>query len=101
LLFVLVYATRGAETSIAAEYLELTGNLLIAILLGLAAGLVTRYFCGIVLPTRWLVLLTAVIALLMGICELLHVPYLLTILTMGITVSSTSDLADKINAALD
>lgn len=101
LLFVLVHATRGAENSIAAEYLELTGNLLIAILLGLAAGLVTSYFCGIVLPTRWLVLLTAVIAPLMGMCELLHVPYLLTFLTMGITVSSTSDLADEINAALD
>ena len=97
----MVHATRGAETSIAAEYLELTGNLLIAILLGLAAGLVTSYFCGIVLPIQWLVLLTAVIAPLMGMCELLHVPYLLTFLTMGITISSTSDLTDEINTALN
>ena len=74
---------------------------MIAILLGISGRSRDQLFCGIVLPTRWLVLLTAVIAPLMGMCELLHVPYLLTFLTMGITISSTSDLADEINAALN
>ena len=101
LLFVLVHATRGADISIGAEYLELTRDLAVAALLGMLAGLVVSYFCGIFPSTRWLVLLTAVIAPLMAVCELLHVPYLLTFLTMGTTVASTSDLADDISETLD
>ena len=38
---------------------------------------------------------------LMAVCELLQVPYLLTFLTMGTTVASTSDLADDISKSLD
>lgn len=101
LLFVLVHATRGADISIAAEYLELTRNLAVATLLGMIAGVVVSFFCGILPSTRWLVLLTAVIVPLMAACELLQVPYLLTFLTMGILVASTSDLADEINESLD
>ncbi len=101
LLFVLVHATRGADISIGAEYLELTRNLAVAVLLGLVAGLAVSFFCGILLSSRWLVLLIAVICPLMAACELLHVPYLLTFLTMGITVASTSDLAEDISEALD
>ena len=101
LLFVLVHATRGADISIAAEFLELTRDLAIAVLLGMVAGLVVSFFCGILTPSRWLVLLSAVIAPLMAVCELLHVPYLLTFLTMGITVASTSEVASHISEALD
>ncbi len=101
LLFVLVHATRGAETSIGAEYLELSRNLVAAAVLGMGAGLAVSFFCGIVPSTRWLVLLTAVVAPLMAVCELLHVPYLLTFLTMGITVASTSELAQEISETLD
>lgn len=101
LLFVVVHAARGADTSIGAEYLELTRDLVGAGLLGMIAGLAVSFFCGIVPSTRWLVLLTAVIAPLMAVCELLHVPYLLTFLTMGITVASTSDLADEVCETLD
>jgi Kef-type K+ transport system membrane component KefB len=100
-LFVLVHATRGANISIGAEYLELTRNLLVATLLGMISGLAVSFFCGILQSTRWLVLLTAVIAPLMAMCELLNVPYLLTFLTMGATVASTSDLADEISETLD
>lgn len=101
LLFVLVHATRGAEISIGAEYIELTRNLASATLLGMLAGLVVSFFCGILPSTRWLVLLTAVIAPLMAVCELLHVPYLLTFLAMGTTVASTSEVADEISETLD
>jgi len=62
LLFVVVHATRGADISIGAEYLELTRDLAMATLLGMVAGLVVSFFCGIVPSTRWLVLLIAVIA---------------------------------------
>ncbi len=101
LLFVVVHAMRGADTSIGVEYLELTRDLIAATFLGLMAGLAVGFFCGIVPSTRWLVLLTAVIAPLMAACELLQVPYLLTFLTMGITVASTSDLADEVCDSLD
>ncbi len=101
LFFVLIHATRSADISIGAEYLELTRDLAVAMLLGTLAGLVVSYCCGIFPSTRWLVLLTAVIAPLMAICELLHLPYLLTFLTMGTTVASTSELADEISEALD
>ncbi len=104
LLFVVVHATRHADVSIGsigAEYLVLTRNLIAASLLGMLAGLAVSFFCGLVPSTRWLVLLTAVIAPLMAVCELLHVPYLLTFLTMGITVASTSDLANEVCETLD
>lgn len=100
-LFVLVHATRDAKASIAVESLELTRNLFAAGMLGMIAGVVVSFFCGMVPPTRWLVLLTAVIAPLMAVCELLHVPYLLTFLTMGVSVASTSDVADDVCEALD
>ena len=101
LLFVVVHVTRGADVSIATEYLELTRDLAIATSLGMIAGLIVSYFCGIIPSTRWLVLLTAIIAPLMAVCEILTVPYLLTFLTMGTTVASTSDMADEISEALD
>ncbi|MCA9236246.1 MAG: cation:proton antiporter [Planctomycetales bacterium] len=101
LLFVLVHASRSADASIVAESLELARNLFAAGVLGAIAGLVVSFFSGIVPSTRWLVLLTAVIAPLMAVCELVHAPYLLTFLTMGVTVASTSDLADEVCEALD
>lgn len=79
----------------------MTRNLAIATLLGMVAGLAVSFFCGIVPSSRWLVLFIAVIAPLMALCELLHVPYLLTFLTMGATVASTSDLSDDISETLD
>ncbi|QDU99057.1 cation:proton antiporter domain-containing protein [Lignipirellula cremea] len=100
-LFVIVHATRGAEISIGLEYLELTYNLALATLLGVLAGLTVSFLCGILPATRWLVLLTTVIAPLMAVCELLPVPYLLTFLAMGATVASTSDVADEISETLE
>ncbi len=101
LLFVIVHATRGAEISIGKEYLELSAHLAIAASLGALAGIAVSFFCGILPATRWLVLLTTVIAPLMAACELLSVPYLLTFLAMGATVASTSDVANEISQSLE
>jgi len=101
LLFVLVHASRGGDVSVVGEYFELTRDLGVAALLGIGAGLALSFFCGLLPSTRWLVLLTAVIAPLMAFCELLNVPYLLTFLAMGTTLASASDLADDISQALD
>jgi hypothetical protein len=70
-------------------------------LLGITAGLLVSFACGILLAPRWLVLLTAVITPVMAACELLDVPYLLTFLAMGVTVASTSDIAEGISKTLD
>jgi Kef-type K+ transport system membrane component KefB len=101
MLFVLVQSTRGGEISITAEYLDLMRHLVAAILLGVVAGLTVTFFCGILAATRWLVLLAAVIAPVLALCELSDVPYLLTFLTMGITVSSTSEQSTEISETLD
>ena len=101
LLFVLVHATAGEGISICAEFLGLAANLGTALALGITAGLATSFFCGIFSSTRWLVLLIAVIAPLMAVCELTQVSFLLTFLTMGTVVASTSNVADKISESLD
>lgn len=101
LLFVLIHWARGGPISIGAEYFDLTLDLGIAALLGIGAGLAVSFFCGLLPSSRWLVLLTAVIAPLMAVCELLNVPFLLTFLTMGTTLASASDLTDDISEALD
>ncbi len=100
-LFVMVYATRNADVSMVRECLHLTGELVIATLLGVVAGIAVSFFCGILATTRWLLLLTAVIAPLMAICELWQLSYLLMFLTIGTTVASTSDVSDEISGALD
>ena len=101
LLFVLVHWTRGAEVSVGAEYLDLTRDLVIAASLGIGAGLAVSFFCGLLHSSRWLLLLTAVIAPLMAVCEILHIPFLLTFLAMGTTLATASDIADDISEALD
>lgn len=101
LLFVVVHATRGAEVSIAAEYFDLLLDLGITAALGIGAGLAVGFFCGLLPSSRWLVLLTAVIAPLMAVCEILYVPYLLTFLAKGTILASASDLGDQITETLD
>jgi len=48
LLFVVVHAARGADTSIGVEYLELTRDLIAASVFGMVAGLAVSFLCGIV-----------------------------------------------------
>ncbi len=69
--------------------------------LGIAAGLVVSYGCGLLRMTRWLVLLVATTTFLLGVCESLGIPYMLTFLVMGVTVANTSDKKGMIVDELD
>ncbi|MGE3805741.1 MAG: cation:proton antiporter, partial [Gemmataceae bacterium] len=83
------------------ELWHLVRDLIGSIGLGLVAGLVVSYGCGLLAKPRWFVLLVAVATLLLGAAEALHVPYLLTFLAMGITVANLSDQEKEISAELD
>lgn len=69
--------------------------------LGVAAGLMVSYGCGLLNMKRWLVLLVAATTFLLGVCESFDLPYMLTFLVMGVTVANTSDMKGKIVDELD
>ena len=89
------------SVSVLVEVRLLAQDLVGSIALGMAAGLVVSYCYGLVGETRRLVLLFAAVILILGICELVGVPYLLTFLAMGITVVNTSDQTRQVLAELD
>ncbi len=72
-----------------------------SIALGIAGGLVISYGCGLLKMSRWLVMLVATAAFLLGVCEELETPYMVTFLVMGVTVANTSDMTGKIVDELD
>ncbi len=72
-----------------------------SVALGVAGGLVVSYAFGLVAETRRLILLMAVVALLLSVCQLARVPYLLTFLAMGVTVANSSDQSRQVLAELD
>jgi len=69
--------------------------------LGIAGGLLISYACGLLSPNRWLVLLVAVATGVLGLCEVLAVPYLLTFLAMGATVANASDRTNDVRQELE
>ena len=77
------------------------GNLGFATLIGAVSGLLVSFFCGLIAGKRWLVLLIGMVAIVLGVCEGLEVPYLLAFLTMGLTVVNTSTEAKAITKELD
>ncbi len=77
------------------------GNLGFATLIGAVSGLLVAFFCGLIAGKRWLVLLIGTMAMVLGVCEGLDVPYLLAFLTMGLTVVNTSTEAKAITKELD
>ncbi len=83
------------------EALMVCRNLLGSVCAGLVAGLLISYLCGWLSATRWLVTLVASTTFLLGICEMLDIPYLLTFLVMGVTVANTSQMTEKIVDELD
>ncbi|TWU36583.1 putative voltage-gated ClC-type chloride channel ClcB [Novipirellula aureliae] len=72
-----------------------------SITFGLLGGLVVSYGCGLLRMTRWLVLLVATTTFLLGVCDSLEIPYMVTFLVMGVTVANTSDMKGKIVDELD
>ena len=77
------------------------GHLGFATLIGAVSGLLVSFFCGLIAGKRWLVLLIGMVAIVLGVCEGLEVPYLLAFLTMGLTVVNTSTEAKAITKELD
>lgn len=80
---------------------QLAADLIGSVLMGVSAGLVVSYVCGLWPRERWLVLLVAVTTLVLGSCLQLEVPYLLTFLAMGTTIACASDRSSEVVAELD
>lgn len=68
---------------------------------GLIAGIAVSYFSGLLVAKRWLVLLFAVAAILLGVCDHLDYPYMLAFLMMGAVVASFSNEAKELGTAID
>jgi len=71
-------------------------HLLSAILFGTVAGVIVAYGCGLLGTARWLALLVAMAAAVLGLCESFEIPYMLAFLAMGLTTASLSDLRKQI-----
>jgi Kef-type K+ transport system membrane component KefB len=100
--FLLIELLHGGQstplgTQVGFLALDLCGSLL----LGGTAGLLVSYGCGSLGRGHWLVMLVAVTTCLLGICEALHVPYMLTFLVMGLMVANASELTSRITEELD
>ena len=81
--------------------MALAGDIFAAIVLGLTAGFVVSYGCGLLRPGGWIVLLIAATTVVLGCCETFGIPYMLAFLAMGVMVVNSSELSDRIVAELD
>lgn len=90
-------AAGGALASVAQLLWEFCG----ATFLGMIAGLVVSYFSGLLVDKRWLILVIAVAAVLLGICDQFDYPYMLAFLMMGAIVASFSSEATGLASAID
>ncbi len=102
LAFLAVHLVQGKlrvplSQQLADVLLDIAGS----IVLGILGGLIVSYGCGLLKMTRWLVLLVAATTFLLGACETIDIPYMLTFLVMGVTVANTSDRTGKIVDELD
>jgi len=102
LLLIGIFIFHGQlETSLAAQLGHFATDLLGSILLGIVAGLAISFTYDLVAESRRLVLLVAAVALVLGICLALDMPYLLTFLAMGMTVANSSYQTRQMLAELD
>jgi len=72
-----------------------------AMLIGGLMGFVISFACGLMSVSRWIVLLVAACAIVLGFCESLDMPYMLAFLMMGFVVVNSSSLGNQINSELD
>ena len=72
-----------------------------AILAGFLGGLVVSFGCGLMHRRRWLALLVASTTFVLGLCESMTLPYMLTFLVMGFTVANSSDVVNQIAEELN
>jgi Kef-type K+ transport system membrane component KefB len=97
LAFLAIHLVQGKlDVPVGTQLGILAQNIAGSIALGGMAGLTISYGCGLLKMSRWLVLLVATTTFLLGICESLDIPYMLTFLVMGVTVANTSDATEKI-----
>ncbi len=100
--FLIILLFRGGGESSPFDQLGLlTGSIVGSIILGAIAGLLVSFGCGLISKGRWLVLLVAATTFCLGLCETLHLPYMLTFLVMGVTVANTSEFNKRIVEELD
>ncbi len=102
LAFLAVYLAQGKlDVPLTQQLGNVMQSIAGSMALGVAGGLVVSYGCGLLNMKRWLVLLIAATTFLLGVCESLDTPYMLTFLIMGVTVANTSDFKGKIVDELD
>jgi len=102
ILFRVVCHTNGNTTgSLYVAFGQLVSGLAGSTVLGIAAGMLVSYCCGLLSARYWLVLLVAITSLVLGLTELLDLSYLLTFLAMGITVANASERAKEMELELD
>jgi Kef-type K+ transport system membrane component KefB/CBS domain-containing protein len=102
ILFLAIYFAQGRlDVPISVELRLLVQDLAGSVALGVAGGLAVSFAFAQVADSRRLILLMAVIALLLAVCQLAQMPYLLTFLAMGATVVNSSDQTRQVLAELD
>jgi len=102
ILLIAVHSTGGTlSTSIGREVWLLARDILGSVLLGMGAGLVISYGCGLTSKSSWLVLLLAIATLTLGANEAFGTNYLLTFLAMGATVANAAAEPREITGELD
>ena len=99
----LVMFTGGGEqaSGLFSSGMALCWKFSAAILLGGTAGMIVSYFSALVASKRWLVLVVAASACLLGLCNHLGYPYMLAFLTMGAVVASFSTEATALKTEID
>jgi len=101
LIVVVQLASGGVHLPLHQEIGVRVLSLLTAVVIGGGAGLCVSYACAMLRPSRWLVLLTGVATLLLGLSNVFHAPYLLIFLTFGLTLATVSDKAKEILGSID
>lgn len=102
IIFISVHLANGKLTSpLHVEFSLVLRDVAGSIGIGLLAGFIVSYGCGLVSQNRWLVLLIAATTVVLGCCEMLALPYMLAFLAMGVMVVNSSDLGDAIVDELD
>ncbi len=85
----------------AVELRLLAQDLAGSVAVGVVAGLTLSFSYVLLAESRRLVWLVAVVILVLGVCDTLGIPYLLTFLAMGATVANSSYHGRQIVAELD